>query len=77
MRNYHHRPTEYRNLYRATPTGISREEKLPTWERDTRRLVDKGHSAFWRRRGINPPRVSDRTLGSFDLPDTERTLNEC
>lgn len=70
MTKSHTRNKAYRNLYRAVPFEV-KVQTLTMWERETKRLVDEAHAAFWSKRNTKIPWVSAETLGSFDLPKEE------
>ena len=61
----HTRNTQYRNLYRAVPVPIKFETRK-VWERETKKLVDVAHKAFWAKRGLKAPWVSKVTVGLFE-----------
>ena len=67
----HTRNRDFRNLYQATPIKGTTEETVTMWERTTRKMVNEGHLAFWKRRGIKPPKVSNKVFGGFDMPSGE------
>jgi len=65
MTQTHTRNRQYRNLYRAVPVRVRFETKK-VWERETKKLVDAAHAAFWAKRGLKAPWVSKETVGAFD-----------
>ena len=70
----HSRAAAYRNLYRATPVK-QKEEKVTEYDRKTIALVNSGWQSFWERRGIKPPRVSQKKLLCYDLPGSKLSTN--
>jgi hypothetical protein len=52
-------------LYRAIPFAV-KEQNLRTWERETKQMVDKAYRAFWKKRGVKPPEVSNYKVGIFE-----------
>tara|TARA_Y200000002_G_C22552549_1_gene608867 strand:- start:597 stop:752 length:156 start_codon:yes stop_codon:yes gene_type:complete len=45
---------------------VEKQEKLSTWERETKILVDKAYKEFWKKRGIKAPWVSSDQVGLLE-----------
>ena len=72
MTPLHTRPKAYRNLFQANRVsnrdGKSEETLDREYTKETIKLVDEGWKSFWKKRGVkNPPHVSDRCIGVFDI----------
>ena len=70
MTKSHTKNKDIRNLYRAVPFQV-KVQTLTMWERETKKLVDEAHAAFWSKRNTKAPWVSAETMGAFDLPKEE------
>ena len=71
----HTRPKGYSELHQAKPYALT-TRNLFAYEKETVRLVNDAHKAFWKKRGfLKSPSVSKEIVGIFELPN-EGGINE-